>query len=524
MRGAKVRWAALAAVLWGATAAPAVDAPVRSVVVYPGGAWVEREARAEVPAGPATWELGPLAPEADPWSLAASVVDGRARIRSVAVATRPAVEAPTGRERELEARIQDLLNRAGAEADRAQALERRLSFIDALTRAPERADPTGDPAAWKAGWEALSAGAEEALAAIRAARAEESRLRKDAEALQRELDGLRTGRRDRRWALVELAVDEAGPVGVRLGYRVGGAGWTPATEARLDPGAGRVALETAARVEQRSGEDWADVELAVATADPRRTPEPPAVAPWFVDLWEPRPLAAKRDLRPMELAAAPAPVADGAAAAQTAAGITVYRVPGRVTVPSGAPARRVPLSTRESPARVFVRAVPQEATRAFVMAEFTYEGEGIVPEGRVDLYRGPHYVGAASVPALRPGETVTWAFGPDDQVDVGYEIDRDFKEQAGFFGGKRRIERRYRIRIVNRHPEPVEAEVVVRTPVSRDERLELSLEGSTPPDEDEFQGLPGVVAWRRTLGPGKEEVFVFRYAASFPKDLRPSGL
>ncbi len=517
---------AVAALLVPAARAATVSGTVAAVTVFPGGALVERELDLTLPPGESAWTVGPLAPELDPESLAVRVVTGDATVLSVAVRTDHPVEAPTDRERDLETRLRDLVRQADGAADRANALDRRLAYIDAVIRAAGQARAGEPPGQWAAEWEAVSAGAQTALAGIRDARQAEQDLRGRADAVRAQLDDLRTRRRERPWAEVRVAADPGGEAVVRLSYRVGQARWEPRAAARLLWGPGEVVLETAAVVSQRTGEDWDAVSLSVATADPRRAVAPPRPTPWFVDLWEPRPAPLASRAEKAMIAGARTEAVAGAgpdARATTRAGVTVYRVPGRVTVPSGARQHRFPVASRAFPAKVFLRAFPRRSPTAFVMARFTYDADGIWPGGRADRFRGPHYVGTGSQSPLRPGEKLTWAFGPDDQVDVTLRLDRDFKEKTGLFGGKRRVERRYRIDLANRHPDPVRIEVVVETPVSKDERLSVSLDGSTPPDDTAFQDLPGVLLWRRTLVPGADEVLRLQYALEFPKDLRPAG-
>ncbi len=517
----------MAALFLATTArAETVSGTVTAVTVFPGGALVERELRISLPPGESTWEVGPLAPETDPGSLSVRVAEGDASISWVSVRTDHPVEAPTARERELEERLAGLEREAGRASDRSDALGRRLAYIEALTRAAGQTRTDGPPERWRAEWEALSDGAQAALDAIRDAREAERAFRDRARAVREELDALRTRRRQRPWAAVRLAADAGGETVVRLGYRTGRVRWEPRTTARLLWGPGEVVLEAGAVVTQHTGEDWNDVALAVATADPRRAVDPPRPTPWFVDLWEPGPSPlATRAMKAgpagaTELAAA---VAGSGVRGDTNAGVTLYRVPGRVSVPSGGRELRFPLTARAFPAEVFLRAFPKEAPVAFVMARFTYDAEGIWPGGRVDRFRGPHFLGTGTRPPLRPGEVVEWAFGPDDQVDVTLRLDRDFKEKTGLLGGKRRVERRYRIDLTNRHPDPVPVEVVIETPVSKDERLTVRLDGSTPPDATAFRDVPGAVLWRRTVVPGSTQRLVLQYALEFPADLRPAG-
>ena len=82
----------------------------------------------------------------------------------------------------------------------------------------------------------------------------------------------------------------AGEVQIELSYLLYGASWRPRYDARVDAAAGRVKLTQQALVSQRTGEDWANVALALSTARPSaatRLPDEPD--PWYLDLYKPAP-------------------------------------------------------------------------------------------------------------------------------------------------------------------------------------------------------------------------------------------
>jgi hypothetical protein len=77
-----------------------------------------------------------------------------------------------------------------------------------------------------------------------------------------------------------------------------------------------------------------------------------------------------------------------------------------------------------------------------------------------------------------------------------------------------------RISITNGHSRAIDLTVLDAMPVSRDERIEVSLtESSTRPDRREVDDRPGVVAWDRELSSGGEVELTVGYRLSFPEDL-----
>jgi hypothetical protein len=85
-------------------------------------------------------------------------------------------------------------------------------------------------------------------------------------------------RRIRVVAVVQAPAGGASPV--ELEYFVPGARWKPAYDLHFAPGRGQLRLETAAVVEQTTGEDWPVAALAFSTAIPGRGIDAPELLTW----------------------------------------------------------------------------------------------------------------------------------------------------------------------------------------------------------------------------------------------------
>jgi hypothetical protein len=81
-------------------------------------------------------------------------------------------------------------------------------------------------------------------------------------------------------AIVELPRSGAGAADVELEYFVPGARWKPAYDLHFAAARGQLRVETAAVVEQSSGEDWTDAALAFSTAIPGRGIDLPELLTW----------------------------------------------------------------------------------------------------------------------------------------------------------------------------------------------------------------------------------------------------
>ncbi len=541
MRMQRVVGAVVGAALWAAAvSAPAgqgwdgVSGRITAVTVYVTGADVTREVRVPADGPPETTvRIGPL-----PSSVDAGTLQVWTDVPGAAVLWAEVRPVPEEWLETLPDRVALLKEREALEAELAErvtapreAAELRLELAKALIEGVRTGRAPLAPGEWASASGFVEDEVRRHHDAVRraeeAGREIEARIR----AVERRLAELEARWRGARYARVRLrTAGGTGAVTLGVRYRVRNASWTPVVVADLAPDAARVVLDLAARVRQDTGEDWSEVRMTVSSAQPARPVEPPRPAPWFVDVYEPArrkaaDLAAAESPLGAERTTVRAPARPGAAPARrvrTEAGVSSYAVPGRVSVRSGSDAV-LPLGRFEAPARVVVRAVPQRSLRGFLVARFRYPGEGMVPPGERVLRRAGRLVGTVRGGPLRPGEEVSWGFGPDDRVRVRMLLDTDFRGSSGIFGSKRRVERRYRIELENLGREKLPAELVVSTPVSRDERLKVSLEGTTPGHGPDARGTPGVLVWRTDLEPGEKAVYRLQMALEFPKDLRVEG-
>ena len=185
---------------------------------------------------------------------------------------------------------------------------------------------------------------------------------------------------------VTVALEAAGPAraSLRLQYQSVGASWLPAYDARLTTGNQGVkpALDLVRRalVQQRTGEDWSDVELSVSTVRALRraaAPDLPPLQAAFVNVIEieaararsmaaqaaPAPKAAAepgeaRGRRDAAAEAAAQPIQEQAATLEAGAYGAVFRIPGRVSLPQDGAQKGFRIGSRRVEPALSVRAVP----------------------------------------------------------------------------------------------------------------------------------------------------------------------
>src|SRR6185369_2036709 len=200
---------------------------IARVTLYPGSAAIERTG--SVAAGSGTLEMTGLPANFDLRTLRVEAGPG-IRVGEVSVHDVGRIEALSGREADLEAKIQALNDEKAALDVDVKTAELVRDYLASLRVRPgaenDKAHPIAvDPKAIPAVIEALRRGGGEAYGQIQRIEIKKRAIDKQTAALQRDLARLRTGARDARTLAISYTASRAGEV--RATYLVTNAGAQP---------------------------------------------------------------------------------------------------------------------------------------------------------------------------------------------------------------------------------------------------------------------------------------------------------
>lgn len=514
--------------------ATAVEVPISSVVLYPGSATVERSVQVapgtkelEVSGVPANFDVQTLRVQADQ-----GIQVGQVILREIG-----RTESASAREAELEARIQSLQDRIGmidVDAKSAALVEKYLENLGSPGASTERQQPVVDARSIAAMLDAMRRGGSDAFERMHKAELQKRELNKQVAALQRDLDKLRSGARDARNIVVQLAVHQPGSV--KVSYQVNRAGWKPAYRALLDVSASSVDLERMATISQKTGEDWSGVKLKLSTGQPRLSPRAPEPQPWLLSYQKASPADAR-----VYAAAAPAPMmaiagaqprrnkaideADNyvAPVVETQGSFsTEFDVPARVTLPADGREVSVALSRQPIAVKQRVRTAPRLEKAAVVVAEAT-RPEGVWLPGQVQLYRDGSYMGSTH---WNPQESdkFMFPFGRDDLIRVAVERGKELSGSGGLLltQAQRKVADVYVV--TSHHQSPVDLLVLEASPVSTSEEVKVYAQFDPKPGIEAWEQRRGVVGWETSIAPRQTLKFHVDYTVNYPKDGIVTGL
>ena len=511
---------------------------IDAVTVYPDGATVTRLIRLDLPAGDSTLFARDFPLTLDPSSLR---VEGEGGVRLVigAVDARPPLPAPAANLPQIDRRIEALRDdRTALDGEIASATARRKfaeRFADASPAGLGEKGEARPLSEWRA---AFAAVAEEIAAAdntVRTAKIKQRDIDREIARLEAERNATPPKKLEVR---IDLSAEASAPALLRVTYAVRGARWTPAYDARLDTAGkdGKPSLELIRRAEivQTTGEDWADVALAVSTVRTALGGSAPDLRPLIVSypaLAAPRPVGAMMREQSAEFGASREGLARGPdqarskraeeqqAVPDTSGFQVVFRIPGRIAVPAGQGSKSFRIASATITPELMVHAVPALAETAFLQASFKHAEDAPLLPGRVSIYRDGIFVGRSPMALAAKDEAVRLGFGVDEKVKVARTVVRRIEGTAGLIGSSKTDEREFKTVIRNAHEFAIKVAIEDQLPVSETEDIQVEmLPITTPPTARDLRDRRGVMEWAFEAKPGETREIKLGWRVRWPKE------
>ena len=519
----------LGAIHWvGLGVARAAEAPITSVVVFPGSATVERTV--QVPAGASLVEISDIPSSFDSKTLSVQAGAG-VRVGQITVLETGKQQGVHPREKELQKKsleLQDRIDMLDIDVKSADLVTGYLGRIS--SSAGEKSQTDGKAVAGVV--DSINASAAKVLVRAQQAEIKKREIKEELERVQFELKQVQSGNKVLRGVAVRTLAERPGQI--RVAYQVNRAGWQPTYRAMLDSGKSNVDIERMALVSQKTGEDWSGVKLRLSTGQPQAYRDP--VDPQTRRLAYVKPVLLEERAR-VAYAAAPAPASVMAAPkparenddAYVAPVIenqgmfaTEFEVPGTVTLPADGREVSVTLDKQRVTVTQTVQVTPRVNTIPVLVTEFD-RPTGVWLPGAVQLFRDGHYVGATR---WTPDASARFSlgFGQDDLLRVSVDRKDQKSGSSGFVGQKAQRKVSDVFKLSNLHREAVEVLVLESAPVSQSEEVVVERDFHPAPSEENWKGRTGVVGWRKRLGLGETWAIDVGYAISYPKEGSVNGL
>jgi uncharacterized protein (TIGR02231 family) len=530
---------------------------VDQVTVYPDSAHITRTGRFDLPAGSSNVLLKGLPASLDPASLrvegqgTGTLQIGAVDVKLIPGDAQPVIDAA------LETTIKNLKEQRDKLSVQISALETKKTTIERYAQAsPERAGPDSkplDPATWNTVWDQVGQALLKVNEDLRVLKSQQRDVEAEIQVKERARPRPVQVGAPKRDVTIALETSAAASGTLRVHYRVSGASWQPIYDARLittgqEASKPKLELTRRAQIKQRTGEEWTNVSLNVATTRANRgtaAPDLSALQVGYVEYRpQPVPYASGRALSKtaadearsnimMESVAAPAaPLLEDKPSqeqfAQLEAGTyqAQFAIAGKVNVPQDGASKTFALSKKTYEPRLSVKTVPVLDETAYLQAQFTNDEDATLLSGDVLLHRDESYIGKGRLTATPSGETVELGFGASEQVSVSRVPIKRRETDPSFLGSTKTDTREFKTTIKNGYPFAMNVIVQDRVPFSEVSTLNVDLlsqttsvtkpaADTTPEPKDAKRG---VMTWSYDLAPQESRAITFAYRIKWPAD------
>ena len=370
---------------------------------------------------------------------------------------------------------------------------------------------------------------------------------KEIQVVERELASLtRSRRKEKKGIEVLFNAKKDQQIKIEASYLVQNAFWQPVYKAAVPLDLKAVNLTMFSKVNQKTGEDWRDIDLAISNVIPLKGASLPELPSWILDILRPVPRTAafsggvalrRKAAEPMAQDRMEAPMALEEAVDEKEAQFVSakrkelplsfeYRMPRKLTIESKDKETMLPLFTKTLKGKFLYYAVPKRNPVSFLICKATVDKELL--GGPMNVHFGTRFVGKTFIKEKKAGETFELNLGADREVKIKRKKIVD-KVKETFFG---KFERdtvvrtmAFRITAENLKDKALTMNILDNVPVSRTDRIKVEDVKIKPePTKRNYQDKEGVLLWSFDLKPKEVKEIDVSFVVSYPKDEPVLGL
>jgi uncharacterized protein (TIGR02231 family) len=330
---------------------------------------------------------------------------------------------------------------------------------------------------------------------------------------------------------VKVMTDTAGEAGVTITQFIQSASWRPVYDLRLErDGDDSLTVQRGVLVSQGTGEDWDDVKLTLSTANPSAQAMPSVLYPEYRSIFDPAKTGDSMGLVSEDearlrgaLTDAPIAAAEPASVDQNYVGqalmqgdVVVYQYGALADVASGVTDLRLALDEVVLVPEITARAVPRADATAFLMAEFTNDGDEVLLPGTAYLYRDGTLIGSTAIAAVQPGQETELAFGAIEGLRLTRDMPVREEGERGLIVSSNSREEVAVLEVENLTDEAWDVRLMDLVPYSEQEDLEITWAADVAVTEEDVDGQRGIMAWDFPLAAGEKKAVTLTTTIAWP--------
>lgn len=331
--------------------------------------------------------------------------------------------------------------------------------------------------------------------------------------------------------ILEVNAAQAGTYKFYINYYVSNVSWSAAYDLRATSVGEPISLTYKAKIQQKSGENWKNVNLTLSSGNPTQNNTKPVLTTYRLN--EPVTVyydaVAEEAAMPMMLMKESSPAkaksrgsyAGSAARQNNVVAVEVndnmtafeIKIKEKYDVLSTGEMTTVDVGVFDLPAKYEYHAVPKKDKDAFLIAKATDWSKYHLINGSANIYYENTYVGQTNINTKSADDTLTISLGRDKSIVITREEQTDFSKKK-FLSSKVEVTKAWDINVKNQKRQAIDIFVFDQIPVSGNSNIEVTseLDGGT------LKASTGEVSWKLNVEPSGTAKKTLSYKVKYPKD------
>lgn len=319
---------------------------------------------------------------------------------------------------------------------------------------------------------------------------------------------------------------------IMLEYVVARAKWIPSYNIRVEDINHPIKIEQIASVQQKTEEDWENVELTLSAANPNTSGILPELSPYYIidrevvtsavsSFMSSKPQLLRSAAANSAVALAenmPLPLAYQSVQHPTFTNI-VIQTP--YTITSDNTERKIDINALELRASYQYMSIPKINPQVFLTARtIDWEQYELLP-GEANIFFGKSFVGTTFIDTRKIYDTFSVSLGVDKNIIIQRNRVKDFSSNKKFLSDKKLVNKQWEINIKNNKSNPIDVKVYDQIPISKSKDIKVYFDATkdlTP--NASVQANTGEIEWIvKELSPKAQQTLSVSYAVEFPKHM-----
>ncbi|MGB7445170.1 MAG: mucoidy inhibitor MuiA family protein [Coleofasciculaceae cyanobacterium] len=378
---------------------------------------------------------------------------------------------------------------------------------------------------------------------------EQKQLEKQLQQLRQKQQELSTCRTYQSYnVIITVEASEFCELGIELSYLVKGASWEPIYDLRLNTSGKKINLSYLAQIKQSTGEDWQDIMLTLATAQPEIGKELPKLPTWYIELHDkdkreqqanswfqsetvltrrrpetmPFPGTTPTSEKLIEAGSTELLRAEIVAAELCKqGGILTFEVSGLVNIASDGITHKTSIRQEDYFCSVQYVAWPRLINSAYLQVTINNPLNGVtLLPGKANVFRDNTFLGTTELGKVGLGREFQLNLGLEERL----KIERHLTERQIECQVEQQVNKEiyaYQLVVTNLLACSAQLKLIEQLPVSRQEQIQVRLNQTNPPKEKSDKDF---VQWSVRLEPHSQQELYYQFTVEYPPQLSIVGL